>query len=261
MSARAASWLAWSLAGLSVALFVFSVALYALARSAQVPSSLVASRTLIDLVVSVPVLAFPVVGALIAYKRPKNPIGWICLAEGFLWMFLDMIDYYGVYGLAKPGSVPFPVVVYALGQWLWVPTVGLLAVYLVLLFPMEGFWCGDCVGERHPGAPRAVAEARATAQPVRLEGQPWVADASNAILVVFLLCILASATRLILRYRRSRGEERQQIKWIPFAASFIGLGFVTAMVSALIALVFAPEVWGNAGTPRSGLNSCFLWWC
>jgi hypothetical protein len=166
MSARAASWLAWSLAGLSVAMFVFSVALYALARSAQVPSSLVASRTLIDLVVSVPVLAFPVVGALIAYKRPKNPIGWICLAEGFLWMFLDMIDYYGVYGLAKPGSVPFPVVVYALGQWLWVPTVGLLAVYLVLLFPMEGFWCGDCVGERHPGAPpRTVAEARASAQP------------------------------------------------------------------------------------------------
>ena len=80
MSARAASWLAWSLAGLSVAMFVFSVALYALARSAQVPSSLVASRTLIDLVVSVPVLAFPVVGALIAYKRPENPIGWICLA-------------------------------------------------------------------------------------------------------------------------------------------------------------------------------------
>jgi hypothetical protein len=97
--------------------------------------------------------------------------------------------------------------------------------------------------------------------PVRLEGQPWVADASNAILVVFLLCILASATSLILRYRRSRGEERQQIKWIPFAASFIGLGCVTAMVSALIALVFAPEVWENAGTPRSGLNSCFLWWC
>jgi hypothetical protein len=49
-------------------MFVFSVALYALARSAQAPSSLVASRTLIDLVACVPVLAFPVVGALIAYK-------------------------------------------------------------------------------------------------------------------------------------------------------------------------------------------------
>jgi hypothetical protein len=135
MSTRDSSWLAWSLAGLSVTMFVSSVALYVLARSAQVPSSLIASRTVIDLLVSAPVLAFPVVGALIVSKRPKNPIGWICLAEGFLWMFLAVIDFYGVYGLAKPGSVPFPVVVYALGQWLWVPTVGLLAVYLVLLFP------------------------------------------------------------------------------------------------------------------------------
>src|SRR5918995_6930673 len=137
MSPRAAAWLAWSLAALSVAMFLASVALYVLTRAAQAetPSSSVASRTVIDQLVSVPVLAFPIVGALITSRRPHNPIGWICLADGFLWMFLAIIDSYGVYGLAKSGSVPFPVVVYALGQWLWVPTVGLLAVYLVLLFP------------------------------------------------------------------------------------------------------------------------------
>jgi hypothetical protein len=132
---RAASWLAWSLAALCVGMFGASVALYVLARSAHVPSGLGASRTVIDALTSVPVLAFPIVGALIASRRSHNPIGWICLAEGFLWMFLVMVDYYGVYGLAKPGSVPFPVGIYSLGQWLWVPTVGLLAIYLVLLFP------------------------------------------------------------------------------------------------------------------------------
>jgi hypothetical protein len=274
MSTRAASWLAWSLAALSVTMFVSSVALYVLARSAQVPTSLIASRTVIDLVVSAPVLAFPVVGALIVSKRPKNPIGWICLAEGFLWMFLAVIDSYGVYGLAKPGSVPFPVMVYALGQWLWVPTVGLLAVYLVLLFPDGRLpsrrwrplaWLSGVVivlvSVTQGLLPGPLPEFGRVRNPFGLEGQPWVADASNAILVVFLLCILASAASLILRYRRSRGEERQQIKWIAFATSFMGLGFVSAMVSGLIALVFAPEVWGNAGTPRSGLNSCFLWWC
>jgi hypothetical protein len=62
-------------------------------------------------------------------------------------------------------------------------------------------------------------------------------------LVPFLVCILASVVSLILRYRRSRGDERQQIKWIAFAASFVGLGFVSAMVSGLIAFVFAPETW------------------
>jgi hypothetical protein len=44
-----------------------------------------------------------------------------------------------------------------------------------------------------------------------------------------------------LRYRRSTGEVSEQIKWIAFAASFVGLGFVTAMVSGLIVFVFAPE--------------------
>jgi hypothetical protein len=76
-----------------------------------------------------------------------------------------------------------------------------------------------------------------------------VADTADAILVVFLLCILASVLSLILRYRRSRGEERQQIKWIAFAASFVGFGFVSAMASGLIVLAFAPESWGSANTP------------
>ena len=76
-----------------------------------------------------------------------------------------------------------------------------------------------------------------------------MADAANVILVPFPLCILASVVSLVLHYRHSRGEKRQQIKWIAFAASFVGLGFVTAMVSAFIALVFASETWGSVNTP------------
>ena len=262
MSTRASSWLAWSLAGFSVAMFLVSVGLYILARSAQVPSSLGASRTVIDLLISVPVVAFPIVGALIASRRPRNPIGWICLADGFLWTLLIMVDYYGVYGLARPGTVPFPVVIYALSQWLWVPTVGLLAIYLVLLFPDGRLpsrrwrplaWLSGTVialvSVAEGLAPVPLPELGRVRNPFGLEGQPWVADAANAILVLFLLCILASVLSLILRYRRSRGEERQQIKWIAFAASFVGLGFVTAMVSGLIVSVFTPEYWGSAGTP------------
>jgi hypothetical protein len=78
MSTPAAYLLAWSLAGLSVAMFVISIALYVLIRSVPVPSNLSAGRTVIDALISVPVLAFPVVGALIASRRPHSPIGWIC---------------------------------------------------------------------------------------------------------------------------------------------------------------------------------------
>jgi hypothetical protein len=255
-------WLPWSLAGLSLAMFLASVALFVLARSAQLPSGLGASVTLIDMLTSVPVLAFPLVGALIASRRPRNPIGWVCLAEGLLWAFLGMIESYGLYGLARPGSVPFPVAVYALGEWLWVPTVGLLAIYLVLLFPDGRLpsrrwrpfaWLSGAAivlgGAGNGLAPGPIADFGGVRNPYGLEGQLWVAGAANAVLVAFLVCILASVASLVLRYRRSLGEGRQQIKWIAFAASVVGFGFVSAMTSGLIVLAFAPESWGGANTP------------
>ena len=66
MSRRAAAWLAWSLASFTLLTAVASVALEILAPAAQeaVPSSFVLSRTVIDLLVGVPFLAFPLVGAL-----------------------------------------------------------------------------------------------------------------------------------------------------------------------------------------------------
>jgi hypothetical protein len=84
-------------------LFLATVALSFFARSAPVPSGSSVSRTPIDLLVSVPLLAFPLVGALIASRRPRNPIGWICLADGLLLILLGLFDYYSVYGLANSG--------------------------------------------------------------------------------------------------------------------------------------------------------------
>ena len=130
MSTRA-TWLAWTLAAFSVAMFVASGVLYVLARPALFPVDWVlflADWTLF--------LAFPIVGALVASRRPENPIGWICLASGLLFMLLAVTDSYSIYGVARPGSVPFPVAIGTIGnQWLWVPAVGLLGIYLILLFP------------------------------------------------------------------------------------------------------------------------------
>jgi hypothetical protein len=136
MSARAAAWLAWSLAALSVAMFVASGVLYVLAEAAQATGDWITVGTVSETVTFLAFLAFPIVGALVASRRPENPIGWICLANGLLWMLLSVSDGYSVYGVARPGSVPFPVAVGTLSyQWLWVPTVGLLGIYLILLFP------------------------------------------------------------------------------------------------------------------------------
>jgi hypothetical protein len=68
-----------------------------------------------------------------------------------------------------------------------------------------------------------------------------------AAVVVPLLpvCVLASAVSLVLRYRRSGGEERQQVKWIAFAASFVGL---VTLITVASTQMFAPESLDTAGT-------------
>ena len=62
--------------------------------------------------------------------------------------------------------------------------------------------------EGHPGV----------RNPFGLEGAPWIKGATVAIILLLPVCILASALTLVLRYRRSGQEVREQIKWIAFAA-------------------------------------------
>jgi hypothetical protein len=256
VSTRAASWLAWSLAGLSVAVFVPLVVLYVLARTAQSPGNWVTVGTVSDMV---SFLAFPLVGAVVASRRPRNPIGWICLADGLLWILLSMTDSYSIYGVAKPGSVPFPVAIGTLGnQWLWVPTVGLLGIYLLLLFPDGRLpsrrwrplaWLSGAVlvleSLTEGLAPGPLENQGGVPNPFGLEGLPWLADAALVLLPLLPLCILASAVSLVLRYRRSGGEQREQIKWIAFAASVAGLLYLIAIVSPFI---FAPEIVSGGGS-------------
>src|SRR5919202_4058061 len=126
MNTRTAAWLAWSLAGLCVAMFVATVVLYFLTRSVQPPSSWGTGGFSLVLIFLLPFLAFPLVGTLIASRRPNNPIGWICLAAGIFWMLANLSSGYGTYGLlARPGSVPFPAALGSLGEWMWAPALGL----------------------------------------------------------------------------------------------------------------------------------------
>jgi len=257
--ARVAFWLSWSLAGLSVAMFVATYPLFVLARSAQVPSSWDADLSVGKFVGGVPFLIFPLVGALIASRRPRNPIGWILLADGLLWMVTGMMDYYGVYGVGEPGSVPFPVIVAGINNFMWVPAVGLLGTYVFLLFPDGRLpsrrwrplsWLAGGVMVLlcilvilSPGPLQNLGDVR---NPFGLESYPWLETAGYSVLPLLPLCMIASVLSLVMRYRRSRGEERQQIKWIAFAASFVGLLYVTAMVCGFI---FPSGAWFQEGSP------------
>jgi len=260
MSTRVAARLAWSLAALCVALFLASVALwFLLVRSDQASGSLGADLTVAGLLLYLPFLAFPIVGALIASGRPENPIGWILLADGLLWMLVSVTDFYGVYGLALPGSVPFPLVMGGLNNWLWVPAVGLFGTYLLLLFPdgrlPSGRWrplawlSGAVIVLASIGvmlAPGPLQELGGVRNPFGVEGVSWLWKAGTAILLMLPLCMLASASSLMMRYRRSGGEVREQIKWIAFAASVVVIVYLLAVVASFV----VPSVtWFVAASP------------
>src|SRR3712207_2097880 len=104
-NSRAAAWLAWSLAGLTLAMFVATIPLWFLARGADLPSSWRADIGVGGLVGGALFLAFPLVGALIASKRPKNAVGWLCLAVGLIWTLIGVPDHYGSYGRTEEPRV------------------------------------------------------------------------------------------------------------------------------------------------------------
>ncbi len=272
---RGAAWLAWSLAALSGVMFV-AASVFSVFAGSPGDSSVVA--TVSETVVFVLFLAFPIVGALVASRRPRNPIGWILIADGLLWMLLAVTDSYNLYGVARPGSVPFPVTVGALGNtWLWVPTVGLLGIYLILLFP-DGklpsrrwrplaLFSGVTIvllSVAEGLAPGPLENQGGVLNPFGIEALPWLVGVTQVITPLLPLCILASAVSMVLRYRRSRGEVRQQIKWVAFVASVAGLLYLCAMILGQLLtlsgnganptpwwfdLLFSVAVLGFAGVP------------
>ena len=206
-------------------MFVAAIPLWLLARGADLPDSWRADLGVGSLLGGALFLAFPLVGALIASKRPENAVGWLCLAVGLLWMLSGVFDYYAYYGAATPGSVPFPVVVAGISDWIWVPAVGLLGTYVLLLFP-DGrlpsrrwrplaWLSGAVILLLSLGvmlAPGRLGNLAGVSKPFGIEGADWLVAGTYAVLPLLPLCMLASALSLMLRYRRTAGEEQQQIK-------------------------------------------------
>jgi hypothetical protein len=259
MRRRVAVRLAWSLAGVSSAMFVGSMVLFVLVRVARSAGEQVTATSLSDLLVLVPFLAFPIVGALVASKRPENPLGWIYLVSGLFWMAFALGEASNAYERATTGSVTSSVKLDALIQGIWVPPVGLLGIYMILLFPDGRLpsrrwrpfaWFAGAVMvlipvvfvlvpgplEGHPGA----------RNPFGLEQYPWLPIVAGFVVLLLPICILASAVSLVLRYRRSGGEVREQIKWLAFAASFVGVVFFGSLITQLL---FAPDSLTTNETP------------
>jgi hypothetical protein len=216
-------------------------------------------------------VAFSVVGALVASRRPGNPIGWIfCAAALFQGLSISGYEYATYALLTEPGSLPLGAEASWLGQWIWAPGLGLILVFLPLLFP-DGrppsrrwrpvAWLGGLsIGLNFVMAVILLWPERGPA----LVGPEGPADegTSHAMFVVvefaaFPMMVLAgfgAVVSLYFRFRRARGDERQQIKWFA-SASTLTLAFVFAWnflldarggllqaSLALVSLILAPAI-------------------
>ncbi len=252
MSARVAAWLAWSLCALCVALAVASLIL-----------ALLNGRTLGEILIgpgigtfAILTVSFSVVGALIASHRPENSIGWIFLAVGFFYGLLSAGDEYAIYALlTNPGSLPLGAEASWLGQWVWAPGLGLVLVFLPLLFP-DGHppsyrwrpvaWLGGLsIGLAVVSSMILLWPERGPALVTGDESPSHVVDVILLFaLPLMLLAGLGAVISLLVRFRRARGDERQQIKWFASAAA---LTFVWILVSE----VFEELISIEGGVPEA----------
>ena len=234
---RAAAWLAWSLCALCVALAVAGLIL-ALLNGLTLGEIFLAWSGPPVATLLAQIVSFSVVGALIASYRPENPIGWLFLAAALLYGIEIAGEEYAVYALlTNPGSLPLGAELAWLTDWIWAPGFGIILVFLPLLFP-DGHppsrrwrgvgWLGGlsicliCVltsivlwPERGPtllqlgGYAGEVEEWRSAVL-------DWVLRLGGPML---LLAGLGAVLSLFVRFRRARGDERQQIKWFASAAA------------------------------------------
>ena len=261
MSPRSAPLLAWSLWALCLAL---AAALLVLVRAND------PSRFADQPLYMAGFLAFSTVGALVASRRPENPIGWLfCVVAlaNFVWAFAWQ---YAVYALVtNPGSLPGGLAMAWFGTG-WTATLawGLMATFVPMLFPTGRLpsprwrpvaWFAaillalEMLALAFKAGPIADA-GPFVSNPAGIEGASGLFALVEGLGMPLLLAVMAaSVLSLILRFRRSRGEERQQIKWFAYAAvllvASIILGVVANFAPRLVSAANALQILGVAGVP------------
>jgi len=174
-------------------------------------------------------VVFASVGYVVASRQPSNPIGWIFVAVGVESGVQGAGLGYALNGILGPHT-PWPGAAVGawLNAWFWFPSIALVGTLVLQLFPngrlLSYRWrplAWASVGVT------AIASAGLALTPGPLENfakvdnpfgvhSPVIAIANVGFVVSNLFIVLSAAT-LVVRYRRVRSAEREQIKWLAYA--------------------------------------------
>jgi hypothetical protein len=256
-------WLAWALAALTVLTLVLGFWLGELVWSTGwEPRPATATLGAVVLVT----VSAAAVGALVASRRPAHPVGWLLLGVGLGLVVTELVQSYVDYGLlARPGSLPGARYLAGFAYstvLIWVSCAGFVLLLTPtgrLPSPRWRWWA------RLAAAAPVVMVLGSVVQPDPLapdyRGNPLAVPALARVLVVpavagvvvVLVSLLVGAGSLVVRFRRARGTERQQLRWLAYAAALAAGLLLVALVSGLLLgnddLTFASSSLGVALLP------------
>ncbi|GAC1489462.1 MAG: hypothetical protein NVS1B1_06550 [Candidatus Limnocylindrales bacterium] len=236
---RALAWTLWSVA---LAFAAAGAALVLVSLDAMVPDNW-GFRGYTDLTAP----AFATAGLLIVRRLPGNAVGWLLLVAGVASGFGGFVQEYAIRAvIIAPGSLPGAVPLAWIASWSFAFTAGPMLMLMPQLFPT-----GRPLGRRWVplvwvGAafipiafflfglkPGPLENATFIDNPLSLDG--GAADIQSALRVplsaVMALTALASGAALAVRFRRARGVEREQLKWVASSAAFNALAFGAMIAS------------------------------
>jgi MFS family permease len=247
------TWVAWSMLAVFVACLVVGLPLAVANGDFQHDA---ANQVLLVLGFS----AFMAVGALVVAHRPGNAIGWLFSAIALLAVTGQLAGQYALYAyVTQPGSLPGGVLAAWYGSWPWWLVLALALVFTPLLFPT-----GRLLSRRWrpvawlAGGATAVLTVLSSlrtelgtvgdqviANPIGVAAVDNPEESTVGPALILLLGVLAAAAfgSLVIRFRRSRGEERQQLKWFTYAAALVPLAVLADVLPAPVdSLAFAVPV-------------------
>ena len=235
------AWVLWTLTVLGFALFAWFDLL--LRRVGRPELSLLTSSDIVPYLLGA--MSAATVGAVLASRRPRHPVGWLLLALGVSVGAAAATTPYAKYGLlARPGALPaagYAAIYFHVGGFIWATCLG----FILLLTPT-----GSLPSPRWRWWARAAAAAGllALVSTALLPFDPPFRSVSNSLAVpalagplrvvnvvaslVTALAVLVAAGSLVVRFRRARGVERQQLRWLALAAAL-----TTVVVLAALALI------------------------
>jgi hypothetical protein len=210
-----------------------------------------------DVVLFVGFSLFAAVGSLLVAKRPVNPVGWIMSANALIVGIFPACESYAAYVMSTSGHPDALAVVGAwANSWYWYLLLALTFVYLPLLFPDGRLpsrrWLPVAVVPAIGVAGIAILGALTETlrgqtfdyridNPIGIEGLGYVEDLQAFVVLgggALAIGTVGAVSSVVVRFRRSRGTERQQLKWFLYAAApivaFPAIESLPVIVSGLL---------------------------